>query len=760
MKILILAYYVDGSIQGGGSSRFMKCVANTLIELGHDVISSIEPEKHIDKKYDLIICSHFLHRIKENPAPKICISHGIVDNEWIYPGAQRYISVSEEVKAHNLEHGILSEVINQPIVIREQKRPGKELGNILVIRRHDPKVDPFAFLAEKYDLKYSDPETPIEDQIAWADLCISLGRGALEAMAQGKPVLVADNRDYMGAIGDGYVTKENIKEIAKHNFSGRRYKIPLTREWIEDELKKYNQDDSDFLWNYIKKHHDCEKIVKRYLESASQNKGDYTMEGKGEKERPVNIAGEVSDEEFETEINETFKVVDEAKKTQPGLISVIIPTYHQAEMTQGCIRDVIEHTENCEIIIIDNGSDPPFQPPHTGFVECRVIRNDENKGFPVAVNQGLREAKGDIIVLLNNDVVVTPGAINHLVDWLETWDIVGPLTNYAGGMQGVQITSYQNVEGLHTEAEALMESSQGEGEEVQWIIGFCMVFKRSTWEKVGDFDTTFWPCTGEEVDFCLRSREQGFKVGIAHDVYVHHEGSITFRWMEDAGQVNYEDTCARNDKHLTEKWGFDFWKNQSLVGDIEAVPTSGINLNLGCGFKKIPGYVNIDMREEVEPDLVCDVIEGLPYEDNSVDMIIAHDFLEHIPIGKTIQVITEIWRVLKPGGKFDSLTPSTRGDGAFMDPHHVSFWNQNSWLYYSEKPYQELYGIKADFNIEKIDDMEIIPGLGIIHTHVIATAIKEFAMTEAPTPKENVKERGFDVDQVDRLDNLKNQGCY
>ncbi|MBU1173479.1 MAG: class I SAM-dependent methyltransferase, partial [Proteobacteria bacterium] len=131
----------------------------------------------------------------------------------------------------------------------------------------------------------------------------------------------------------------------------------------------------------------------------------------------------------------------------------------------------------------------------------------------------------------------------------------------------------------------------------------------------------------------------------------------------------------------------------------------------------------IDNRPEVKPDLVCDVIEGLPYEDNSVDTVRAHDFLEHIPIGKTIKVITEIWRVLKPGGIFDSLTPSTDGRGAFQDPTHVSFWNQNSWLYYSDLAHRNLYGIVADFEIAKIEDISLDDPT-VIYTHVIARARK------------------------------------
>jgi len=148
-----------------------------------------------------------------------------------------------------------------------------------------------------------------------------------------------------------------------------------------------------------------------------------------------------------------------------------------------------------------------------------------------------------------------------------------------------------------------------------------------------------------------------------------------------------------------------------------------IKINLGCGYRKIEGLVNIDNRSEVNPDLVCDVLTGLPFDDDSVDYVLANDFLEHIPNGQTVQVIEEIFRVLKPGATFESMTPSTDGRGAFMDPTHVSFWNCNSWLYFTQDDYRELYGITAKFT-GGIRDHVTNDALHIVHTHAMLKAVK------------------------------------
>jgi len=148
-----------------------------------------------------------------------------------------------------------------------------------------------------------------------------------------------------------------------------------------------------------------------------------------------------------------------------------------------------------------------------------------------------------------------------------------------------------------------------------------------------------------------------------------------------------------------------------------------MKINLGCGFRKEDGFINIDNRSEVKPDIVADATYHLPFKDNSIKEVRANDFLEHIPIGKTVFVIEEIYRVLKDRGIFNSFTPSSEGRGAFQDPTHVSFWNQNSWFYYMYDEYRNLYGIKAKF-LGKVQDMVTSPELKIIHTRAQLFAVK------------------------------------
>jgi GT2 family glycosyltransferase len=400
------------------------------------------------------------------------------------------------------------------------------------------------------------------------------------------------------------------------------------------------------------------------------------------------------------------------------MLSIIIPVYNQHEMSIECINTIRECTQgDYEFVIIDNGSEPPFKPPFTGFNETVVIRNDKNRGFPIAINQGIRAAKGDIIIILNNDIAVIPGWAERLISALGEFDIVGPVTNYCAGLQQIQINTYENKDELNQAAEDLAENYGDSVQEVNFLIGFCMAFKKSIFDEIGQFDEDLWPCSGEEVDFCFRAMEKGYRVGIVSGCYVHHEGSKTFEAMQRDGQLDYAEVCKKTDEHLNKKWGGNFWERQAI--NSSPVP-KGICLNLGSGYRKLEGFVNIDNRPETKPDILCDVMEGLPYDDNSIDIVRADDFLEHISMDLVIRVMEEIWRVLRPGGIFESSTPSTDGRGAFQDPTHRSFWNRNSWLYYSDPAYRNLHGIKADFEIESIEDTQSDPAWMIIHTHVIA----------------------------------------
>lgn len=102
-------------------------------------------------------------------------------------------------------------------------------------------------------------------------------------------------------------------------------------------------------------------------------------------------------------------------------------------------------------------------------------------------------------------------------------------------------------------------------------------------------------------------------------------------------------------------------------------------IDLCGGFNSPPGYLSVDLEGG---DITADLDEPWHLEDGSVGVVRAFDSIEHLK--SPIHTMKEVWRVLAPGGVFLSMTPSTDGRGAFQDPTHVSFWNENSFWYWTE----------------------------------------------------------------------------
>lgn len=102
-------------------------------------------------------------------------------------------------------------------------------------------------------------------------------------------------------------------------------------------------------------------------------------------------------------------------------------------------------------------------------------------------------------------------------------------------------------------------------------------------------------------------------------------------------------------------------------------------LDLGAKHGHKAGYVGVDILPGC--DLQADLDKKWPFKDNSVGVIRAQDFVEHIK--DPIHFMNEAYRVLAPGGFLMIDVPSTDGRGAFQDPTHISFWNSNSFWYYT-----------------------------------------------------------------------------
>lgn len=225
---------------------------------------------------------------------------------------------------------------------------------------------------------------------------------------------------------------------------------------------------------------------------------------------------------------------------------------NQWSYTEQCLASLQATTdEPYELIIVDNGSTDGTVEHLRRRPGVTLITNPDNKGFPAAVNQGIRAAQGEQILLLNNDVLLTSGWLRRMLDALRSAPeigLVGPCTNCTAGTQRIN-ASYALRE-LEDFAWKWSETRRGLRRNVPELTGFCLLFRREVVARVGLLDERFGIGVYEDVDYALRAIQAGFQLVIAEDVFVHHFGHRSFH---GAG-LDQEVIAARNRQLFQEKW--------------------------------------------------------------------------------------------------------------------------------------------------------------------------------------------------------------
>jgi GT2 family glycosyltransferase/tetratricopeptide (TPR) repeat protein len=236
-----------------------------------------------------------------------------------------------------------------------------------------------------------------------------------------------------------------------------------------------------------------------------------------------------------------------------SMTSIIIVTHNQIQYTRQCLESIAAHTpEPHEIIVVDNDSNDGTR----GFLQSqpglRVIENEGNKGFPAAANQGIQVSSGRQILLLNNDVIVTPGWLGRLLNALYSQPqigLVGPVTNRVSGPQQVTV-DYSDIEGLDHFAEEWANQNAGQTVACERLVGFCLIFRREVVDQIGFLDERFGIGNFEDDDYCRRALLAGFQAIIAKDCFVHHFGSITF----NGTGIDYGAILEKSRQLFLEKW--------------------------------------------------------------------------------------------------------------------------------------------------------------------------------------------------------------
>jgi predicted SAM-dependent methyltransferase len=125
-----------------------------------------------------------------------------------------------------------------------------------------------------------------------------------------------------------------------------------------------------------------------------------------------------------------------------------------------------------------------------------------------------------------------------------------------------------------------------------------------------------------------------------------------------------------------------------------------IKLNLGCGTKKLNGYLNVDWKKTSAVDIVQDLNKfPYPFKTESVDEVLLDNVLEHLD--DLIKVMEEIYRISKHGAIIKIYVPYAKSDGAFKDPTHKHFFLERTFQYFEPEHPLNFYS-KARFRVKKV----------------------------------------------------------
>lgn len=244
--------------------------------------------------------------------------------------------------------------------------------------------------------------------------------------------------------------------------------------------------------------------------------------------------------------------------SQPSLIeipmiSIIIPVHNQLKYTRMCLESIWENThDNYEIIVIDNASNDSTASYLKRYPDLTVIHNKANLGFALAVNQGLSQARGNYLIVLNNDCLVFQGWEHSLLHAAQSKDvgIVGVMSNFVSSPQRLRV-EHENLGDLPRIAQEVREKNHKLLISAVRVVALCMLIKRELILEIGGFDSRFGLGFFEDDDFCLRSILSGFKNVIARDVFVYHFGSMTFRSKKKLKNALLRENWLK----FKEKWG-------------------------------------------------------------------------------------------------------------------------------------------------------------------------------------------------------------
>ncbi len=239
-------------------------------------------------------------------------------------------------------------------------------------------------------------------------------------------------------------------------------------------------------------------------------------------------------------------------------VSIVIPVHNKFELTYNCIASIILATYGVsyEIIVVDDNSKDETVKINEIIKNIKYVRNEENLGFVISCNKGVALAKGDYVLLLNNDTEVLDGWILEMLDVFKRFDKVGFVgakllypdftLQEAGAIVWSNGTAWN-----YGRNQNPMDPKFNYVRQVDYCSGACIMLPKQLWDELGGFDVDFAPAYWEETDLAFRVREKGYRVVYTPFAQVIHYEGMTAGKDTQSGLKKYQ---TINQKKFINKW--------------------------------------------------------------------------------------------------------------------------------------------------------------------------------------------------------------
>ncbi|MDD4909393.1 MAG: glycosyltransferase, partial [Candidatus Omnitrophica bacterium] len=221
--------------------------------------------------------------------------------------------------------------------------------------------------------------------------------------------------------------------------------------------------------------------------------------------------------------------------------SMVIPNYNGVEFLKECLPSVFaaegfRNGEN-EVIVVDDGSkDGSAAYIKSNFPQVRLIRNRRNRGFGFTCNRGVRYAKNELIVLINNDIIVTENFLGSLREHFRDKDVFAVTPKMYGWDKqsftwGMHMGHFEDgYIRLWNESETKNPVHISEPGPSLFAIGGAMVFRKNDWDWLGGFDRIYRPNCWEDIDIGYRAWKRGLKIIYEPSSVLYHKGRATLSY--------------------------------------------------------------------------------------------------------------------------------------------------------------------------------------------------------------------------------------